>query len=175
MMRYIEPQKTIGGTKRARMGELSAQDADAMWQPVNEQLSLDVADSNPQHKSHQIQIGAAAMDRIVQQASIGELTSFEVETAWQALRERWSLDGASGLPELSSIRPNSTIATMDPTSKQADRGQTTGSKVSVVHNASARLQAHFYCKELGLSVRKAANACGVSKSSVHRWIKCPLD
>ena len=120
------------------MGELSARDVEAMWQPLKEQLSLGIADSIPQQK---VQNGVAAMDRMVQQAGIGELTAFEVQAMWQALKEQLSLDGASGVPESSSNKP------------------------------PVRLRADFYCKDLGLSLRKAAILCGVSKSSVHRWIK----
>ena len=38
-----------------------------------------------------------------------------------------------------------------------------------MHSLPTRLKAVIYCKDFGMSLRKAAKLCNVGKSSVHRW------
>ena len=40
-----------------------------------------------------------------------------------------------------------------------------------MHSLPVRLKAVIYCQDFSMSIRKAATLCGVSKSSVQRWVK----
>ena len=44
-----------------------------------------------------------------------------------------------------------------------------------MHTLPVKIKATIYCNDFGFSLRKAAKLCGVGKSSVHRWLRKPID